>query len=123
KQVDIRELMNTRIPAVLRLVRNRDEPALRCDRRRLPPQRRKLDLVHAIAPRIPLRERGLVQAIGELQSIELTAGELAHGIELAFDGFQYLIRQPASEILAQERIVSILITEAGRRLHEERSHH
>src|SRR5690606_26100441 len=88
KQIDLCELVKTRIATVLRFIRNRDESALRRKRRGPLPQRRELYFVHTIAPCIPLREHGFVRAIAKLQTIQLTSCLFAHLDELGFDRAQ-----------------------------------
>jgi hypothetical protein len=42
------------------------------------PERRQLDSINTISPRIPLRESRLVQTIGQLKLIELASCKPAH---------------------------------------------
>src|SRR5688500_9820461 len=70
--------MHARQTAMLLFVRSRNHAVLDCDALRNAPQRRQLDLVDAIPPRVPLRHTWFVQTISQLQLVNLAARETAH---------------------------------------------
>ncbi len=101
-----------------RLVGDRHQPAAGGDLLGPPPQRRVLDGVDAVAPGVPAGEPGLVQAVGELQAVELASGEVAHLVELRLDRRGDVGGERAPQVGAQERVVAVLIAESRRALAE-----
>ena len=97
EQVDLGELGDARVTAVRRLVARRDQPVAHGEALGLAPERRHFEFVHAIAPGIPLRERRLVQPIGDLQSIQRAARHGPELIELRLELAQRLGRQRAAQ--------------------------
>ena len=67
------------------LVGRGDEPVLGGDALGLAPERRHLDAIDAIAPRVPLHEPRLVLAIGELHAVKLAARESPHRVQPGLD--------------------------------------
>jgi hypothetical protein len=100
------------------LVRRRDDAVLCRERRGHTPQGRQLYVVNAMAPGIPLCERGLVQSIRKLQLVEVFTGQTAHLPERRFDFAQHLRWQGARQIRTQDAIILILIAERRRDLME-----
>ena len=98
------------------LVRRRDEPLLGGQALGALPERRHLDAVDAIAPRIPLRERGLVLPVRKLQAVELAARALAHVREAGLHLRKHVPGQRTQEVRAQREVVFVLVPELGRLL-------
>jgi hypothetical protein len=82
------------------------------------PQRRQLDVVDAVAPRVPLREHRLVRQIGQLLLVQLAASQLAQGAQLVADPGPRSSGEVAVEVVPQQGIVVVLVAEDGRALQE-----
>ncbi len=118
EEVGERELVHARMLAVRLLVRRRDESMLDGKARRFPPERRHFDVVDAPPPSIPLRERGLVRAVGELEPVEAPTGKRPQRIERWFDRTEDVGRKRPQEVGPKHPIGRVLISELGRWLEE-----
>ena len=110
--------MDAREGAELGVVSGRDETALGRDRLSAFPNFRDLDVVDAVAPRVPLRVHGLVLEIGERQPIELSAVELAKFPILGLETLSELSGQRSLDVLLQQSVRIVLISEGWRALME-----
>src|SRR5258706_14806597 len=79
------------------------------------PQGRDFDAVDAIAPRVPLHVNRLVVAVGELQTVKLTARELAHRGERWLDIAQYFGGKRPCKQSAPFPVSRVLISQLRRR--------
>ena len=118
EHVDDRELMRARVRAEPRLVAGRDHAVPRGEHLRLAPQRRDLDPIDAIAPRIPLGQHRLVLAIGELLAVVLDR-EVAELRAARSRSRRVRLRNVPRDPRRQQRIVVELVAET-RWLLEER---
>ena len=75
-------------------------------------------MIDAVAPRVPLRERGSLSAVVELHLVERAAGELAHRSRLGSIVAQHVGRQRAREVAAEHAVVAKLVSEGRRGLEE-----
>ncbi len=119
KQIDGGELMDARIAAVRALVWDRDQAGLRCDLRSALPQRRDLDAIDAIAPRIPLHQGRLVRTIGSCSEYSSPPATSPSCSSSGAIGAQRRGRQLALQVVEQKAIVAILVAELRRRLDED----
>ena len=118
KQIGQRKLMHARKFAVPPFVRDGDQTLLCGKAFRRAPQRRHIDAVDAVTPRIPRHMHGFTGAIRQLKSIQFAAREFTHVREGRLNLVQHVWRQRACKIRAQHTIGIILIAKLGRRLHE-----
>ena len=99
---------------MLALVSRSHNAALCGHARRLLPQRRDLDGVDTVPPRIPRRELGLGAPPPPLEAEQAASGKLAHMHELRLDGTSHVVGQSALEVGAQDAVGGVLIAENGR---------
>src|SRR4051812_34090970 len=113
--------MRARMPAVATLVGRRDQTALGGDALGHAPERRDLYAVNALAPRVPLRQTRLVQAVFQLHAVKLAARHLAQLRERRLYVAQDFGREPSFQVRAQRAVVLVLVAESRRLLSE--GHH
>jgi len=87
------------------------------------PERRKLDLVDPLAPGVPLGEQGLVAPVGEVQTVQLAAGQFAHPLQDRRRCVKHVWRERAPQKRAQHAIIGVLVAQPGGRLLKEVWHH
>ena len=111
EEIHLRELLDARVAPVGALVGRRDEAVAQREPLGLAPQRRHLDRVDPVAPGVPLHEARLVEPVGELQPVELAAGDGAELVELGLEVAQHVGRQHAPQPAAEQRVVAVLVAE------------
>ena len=89
KQVHLGELREARMATEASLIGRRHESVAHREAFRLSPQRRRLDRIDAIAPRIALLEAWLVQPVCQLQAIQLATRQAAE--RAGFDAIATLL--------------------------------
>jgi protein phosphatase methylesterase 1 len=88
---------------------------------RLAPQRRQLDPIDTVAPRIPLRQHGLVRAVGALELGQRPGCQRAHLQQFRLDRGVELRPELPPQQRRQQRIGGVGVREARCRL-DERGH-
>ena len=76
--------MHARQTAMPLLVGSGYQPVLNGDALSLTPQRRHFHRVDAVSPGVPLRQRRLIESVGELHLVEIAAGQTPHLPERRF---------------------------------------
>src|SRR5436309_1348464 len=104
--------MSARVTAVATLVCGRDKAALGGDAFGHAPERRDLYAINALAPRVPLRQSRLVQAVFRLHSVKLAARKLSQLRERRLDLSQDFGRKRPFKIRAQRAVVLVLVAES-----------
>jgi hypothetical protein len=113
EQIRERELVQSRVRAERGLVRRGDHAVLGHELRAALPERRHDDLVDALAPRRPLHELRIAQAILGLHAQELGRRELAHLAQARRDARAHVARRRTREE-APERSVRVVLVREGR---------
>ncbi len=119
EEIHLGELLDAGEPPVGALIGRGDEAVAQGQPLRLAPQRGDLHRIDAIAPGIPLHEAWLVESVGELQAVELSAGNGAELVEFGLEIAQHVGWQHASEPAAEQRVVAVLVAEFRGALREQ----
>src|SRR5579885_772945 len=112
EEVCERALMNARVRAVPSLVSRGDDAKLRGEAFGDAPERRDFDAVNALAPRVPLRQARLAEAVFELRPVQLAAREFAHLDERRLDLAESVRRERAPKVRAERAVVFVLVAES-----------
>ena len=118
EEIDEGELVQARVLAVRPLVCRRDQPFLDGDAPEMLPRVGHQDLVDAIAPRVPLDERGLLAVRRRRCHGEIPDRAASHAGERRLDRRAHRRRDSAAEETLQHTILVVLIAEHGRGLDE-----
>ncbi len=113
-----RELVDPGQGAVGRLVAGGDHPVPGRQRLSPNPQRRHVDAIDPVAPRVPRRVHRIDPKLGQLLLVQLAASQLAQGAQLVADPGPRSSGEVAVEVVPQQGIVVVLVAEDGRALQE-----